>query len=506
MNNDSNNANAGEIQVSGAVSRKSPIKIYLIIGILIFVIAAVIAVIVFANAGSSYERAEAKAFARLLSNAETTASKGTLVEFDLAFEPGPDFSELFFGTVSGDTNAESEIGQMLAGIADAKLKASVGADELRSFISLAIANGGGDIAEAKAYIEGSKILAAIPALSDYVFAFESGTSAVKQPEIDSEKLKASIEVLAKWYFEKAKSAEAVKIVLTQGSITVKTDEYTVDFYEKDAYEFAILALNELKNNPELVELIRQALETSAQSFDVDEIIAEVQAELDALGGEAGELMFTMRTNIVGDTVVRRCLTLAGDEQISLIYTSLEKGNDGETYIFFSGEGLTAELELAAKKNASEWTTNGSGTLTVEGEKFELTFSDITNSDKGLLSGSASFVYNNAESPFALSVLFITEGNRQIIEYSGTVLGKNPGKITIGCEITEGYETPETPVVSEDKLITIGDDSDATIAKLDAFVEAAEDKLGELSAGETDGFTLIVYNLLYGLAEQIYYSY
>ncbi|MDR0937677.1 MAG: hypothetical protein LBM98_13465 [Oscillospiraceae bacterium] len=486
--------------------RRFPARVIgLIAGVI--VILAVVAISAVALKGSAYERAEMKGFEALMTGFEKSAAAGALLEFDLAFEPKADLGDLFgLGGLLGldDSFAKS--------VAAGKIFGSIGADDARTLLSLGISGAGNELVTVNAYSEGSTLLADSPKLTDYVFAFDSGEDIETPKPLDSEKLKDSVIALAKWYFEKAKTAEVEKNTAFVGPLNASDyycDAYTLKFYQADIYEFALLALDELQNNPELLDLIGQS------GYIAEFRPEDIRTDLQELGGETGDLVFTMTTFIHNGVVVGR-FAQSADLSASCAWRHMEQGGERGTEVNLTYTGGAGAFNFALKDKATSSENGWTGELTLAtnaasgGDNYDrltLAYENLNIDKQGLITGSASVNYNENDLDFELTFnLYTDETDRQLIELSGAIGGIAPGKLTLGYKLTTDYAVPEAPKAASDKIIKIPADLSDNTDKLDAFTEEAGAKLEELYNAEDDIFSQLVYEWLYSLVEQIYYSY
>jgi hypothetical protein len=442
--------------------------------LIIAVVAVAIVVIgiggISALASSSYLKAEANFFASLANGLPVGQDKGYKSSFSVDYAPEGEIAEEISDiALSGSI---SQLGQN----ASAELDFSYDGDVITNLI---------------AAFDGTGVAVQLPEFSDYwlKLVMSDENSDIDFSQLDQKKLEKSVSNVLKSYFKLVEKVSEVEkgVELSGGDVTVKCDEYVIEFNEQLVLTLAQTCIDELQANKNLMDFIDSYGESSAGSYwdGIDEYLDDAEEEitdaLDELDGDEGERLFRMTVWIKGKDVIARSIDKVSGGDFEFSYKTLK--NSKNAYIEFKGEmeyegsfALTGSFE----KSGGGWSGTpkltlksdyGEETITLKAKCEELNISDgkVTGSIK--FSGDAPYELFYESFAYDFTIKLDKKGNQQVVILSGEI---EEGGVDYDLgELTIAYGVEENSKLS----IDMPDENDCVI--IDDYSEENEERSWEM---------------------------
>ncbi|MDR1060880.1 MAG: hypothetical protein LBL83_06655 [Clostridiales bacterium] len=450
--------------------------------------------------GNSYAKAEANFFSSLSKTSPLFSDKGYKATFIADYAPKGELAE--YVSEMELNGAFSQLGQN----ASAELHF----------------NHDGITVELDALFDGRELAFSLPDLSTYwmklamLGASDEYDDAMGLGQLDQKKLGKSVENILKTYFELSEGAAEVTKgkELSGGGVTVKCDEYVIDFNQQMVYSLAQAAITEFRANQNLMDFIDAYGESvgyysyyNGERFIegnnwggidkyIDDIEDDIQDMLDDLDGDDGRRLFRMTAWVKGNKLIGRKIDRVADYDLSLDYRTLSSGD--KTYFETNGgyEDGSASLSGAFEKSGGSWSGtprislkdyNGDEVFSMRATCKDLKLSDgkLVGSIKlsGDISDYDSYSYN-------FSLAFDRKDKQQLLTVSGRITDEYSDSYDIGeLTLAYGVESIGNLPISmprEDDCIVINRASEANQAIAEAMRKQIQGASGRYE--NNDGIT------------------
>jgi hypothetical protein len=289
-----------------------------------------------ALAGNSYQKAEARFLASVLSQAPL-GGKGIRADFSLEYEPGS-------GDIFGHMNA-----LLLSGAFS-----SHGNSFLADFSLL---SGGEKVTDCIVASGADVLTLSVPDLTRYALRLPvAGTAAPDYASLDEEALAEMLADMLREYFRLVKpAAETEKgVALDIAGASVKCDAYTISFTEKMIAELLVSAIGEMLENDNFMEFLQNAADRqNPGEIRFDELLREAEEEIreEATGDD---VLFRMTVWVSGgDVAARRIDNISGSSAV-LYYQALNSGAAKHFMFELGGDGFSTTFVYDLKNDGGAW--------------------------------------------------------------------------------------------------------------------------------------------------------
>jgi hypothetical protein len=417
--------------------KKRRAKLFAVIGAAAVIIAAAIFALP-ALAGNSYQKAELNFFKTILEAvpAEDGPQRGA-VRFEADYIPA---EWMLDGTGIEDVGLSGDLAYA-GGQFAANLALSAGGDSVRNIVC--------------AY-DGEVATLALPDLTQYYFKLllsGGGGADFGLAQLDRKALETTFTEIAKVYFAAVKDVTEITkdTVISGGNVAIECDKYTIDFTEAVAAEIALSAINQLRQNGNLMQFIASAAAALSNQDDTYDGAGVILDELlDALDeGEAyfadlegGGRLFRMTVWVRDGNVIARKIDGFEYTDAEISYRTLITRDAAYVEIKAEYDGAGASLTGDFARNADAW--NGMAEVSVRDDYTEYIYI-AAECDGMKLSGgkplgavSVKCAMEYMEGAFELDIVYGEKGDMQTVEIGGNVTETYYGNTWDVGELTLAY--------------------------------------------------------------------
>jgi hypothetical protein len=202
--------------------------------------------------------------------------------------------------------------------------------------------------------DGQELSLAVPDATDYYYRASVNTDDDDYGVTLDGKALTNI---VKEYLKLAKGLVEVEkgVELSGGGVTVKCDQYTIDFTAEDLASVVYAAIDEVRGNDDLADYIDGFLESRGNSYLTSERLDDLEAEFEYFADRYGDKrLFRMTVWVKNNTVIARKI----DKVYEASYVTL-------SYQFLN-DGKNASFEAVAKLDGDDMNYKLSGDFTKKG--------------------------------------------------------------------------------------------------------------------------------------------
>jgi hypothetical protein len=387
-----------------------------------------VTVVIALSGNGSYKSAESKNFDALasLNDFDGILGGGVSTEFDVTYAPSEDIFNLFpiAGLLSEDTDELSAKGFIeVFG---------------NSFLVDVVGHADYTDAHLVGAFNGNEATLAFPDATDYVYRFSlTDTTDENIVTLDMNAYKKTIRAIEKEYFRIVMRSYEVEKgeELTGGAIVVKADKYTFKFTREDTLNFILFAIEQIRENDNLVEYITKTYQKNDEDFSFDEILDDYASILDdelfdLSDSDKEDTFFRMRAWVYKGSIISREIdNIRGAEDIKLSYTVLKNTKALYANISILSDYENYRLNADFLREGKYW--NGDLRLQFGNGDNSLKFSvkNMALSNKYLI-GKASLRGTLSYSDIDIDFEFDKAGKRQQLIIDGEIDNSDLGILTL----------------------------------------------------------------------------
>jgi hypothetical protein len=435
------------IEVPVRAKRKLPLALILALSAVLVIGGVTAAAMMGAFGNGSYKSAEKLTLTMFNALAERgdVSEKGQEAQFEFSYKTSADIMNEMFGGSYMQINLSEVTAKGSAQIMGEQMAANINF----SFNDLAF-NLLGALTEDGYYL-------AYPGITDY-YEFTPTQDEDEEEHtvtLDRKALKITLENIENAYFELTDRIQVVTkgVEITGGGITVKADEYELDFKQQDVIEFLRFVVSELRLNDNLIDYaVERSSIFSLFSFDdPQDLLDEMEDALDEYYDYSEDedtldkTLFRMTAAVSKGVIVSRTIDrIGGRSGNSISYdvlfnakTAYLKGTvkaGGETMLKLTGEAAkdggawNGELKL----DVSDYTS-----LKITGEN--VTYKNDIATGKFKVKATA-----DDETAFSLNFDFSDDNGTQVGSVSGKVSDYDIGELTyrLKLDTIDSIDMPE----------------------------------------------------------------
>jgi hypothetical protein len=481
-------------RVYGAsVQRKRVPKLFVAVGAAVVVVVAAVIFVIPALAGNSYQKAELNFFKSLTEAASLT--DGGNLEFSVEYIPADWMSD--------------EID-----ITDMGIAGSLAYADQEVSANLSLTSDGEKVSDVVYAYDGKEMILALPDLTEYYLRFITGGGSdegFNLADLDKKKLEATLTEVVKSYFAVTKELTETEkgVDLTGGGVTVKCDEYTIEFTEEAVSKILLSAIDELRKNKNLMEFLASAVAmqyVGYVDYDADYYLGELEDALDEAEEYLSDLddderLFRMTVWVKDGDVISRKIDKVADSDVTFSYKKLITKNAAYFEIEVEDNSDSASFSGNFKKAGGAW----SGTAKISANSYygeflsaKIKCDDIEFSGDQLQGGvNISGTFEDEDMAFDFDLTFGKSGGKQTVEIEGDVWDSyyssdkyDVGKLSLSYTFDKGGK-PKIPKYKDNLSVTVNVYGDEMIDE-ESAERAAEmaEQLEEFLDDEYDYLGLI----------------